>query len=209
MNMLIGLAGLPRSGKDSVADLLCHNYGFRKYSFADYLKFVAGEYFGYPYSELWSNKTKESRAFLQHLGDFIRSTDDSLLIKKVVSKIYMDYTQHKKMTNGTPFRAVISDVRSPVEAGICLPGSVAFVNAANMSNGGVSVYSIFEKSVIVLVNRKVEDVIGLEDNMKEALEHPIEKFPTACTTWDYMIDNNGSLNALSGQVDGLMNFIRE
>jgi dephospho-CoA kinase len=33
--MIIGLSGYARSGKDTVAELLCLNYGFRRISFAD------------------------------------------------------------------------------------------------------------------------------------------------------------------------------
>lgn len=54
--MIILLCGTKRVGKDTVADYLCNNYGFIKYSFADPMKWACMEIFMLNYAQLWEEE---------------------------------------------------------------------------------------------------------------------------------------------------------
>lgn len=58
--MLIGLVGFIGSGKGTVADILCGNYGFKKESFAAGVKDAASVIFSWD-REMLEGETKESR----------------------------------------------------------------------------------------------------------------------------------------------------
>lgn len=51
--MIIGISGLANSGKDTAADFLVGRYGFAKTSFADPMKNIARDVFGFSYEQLW------------------------------------------------------------------------------------------------------------------------------------------------------------
>jgi len=44
---IVGISGRKRSGKDTAADILCEEYGYEKYSFADPIKAACKEVFGF------------------------------------------------------------------------------------------------------------------------------------------------------------------
>jgi hypothetical protein len=80
---IIGLAGKAGAGKDTVADILLRDYGFRKLSFATALKQAASIMTGYPIEHFHAHDMKEKempewgvtpRKFIQMLGtDLIRN----------------------------------------------------------------------------------------------------------------------------------------
>jgi dephospho-CoA kinase len=104
---LIGLAGRARAGKDTVAEYLANNYGFKQFSFAEHLKNVA-EVAG------WNGlKDEKGRILLQHLGDTLREYDKDIFIKNLTAKI----ETYERMVSYALLetRVVISDVRLPSE----------------------------------------------------------------------------------------------
>jgi hypothetical protein len=91
--MLIGLIGKKRSGKDTVANLLCDHAGFARLSFADTLRSIALDadpwvmhykdpYGGGTFARLsltveeygwdWAKENTDARRFLQELGVSVR-----------------------------------------------------------------------------------------------------------------------------------------
>jgi len=69
---IIGINGKARSGKDEVAKILCECFGFKKVAFADKLKELLIEYFGFTHTQLYEKKNKKSREMLQGVGNAIR-----------------------------------------------------------------------------------------------------------------------------------------
>jgi adenylate kinase family enzyme len=67
--MLIGLVGLIGSGKDTVAEHLVNNYGFKRDSFAKSLKDATANIFGWD-RELLEGQTKESREWREQTDEF-------------------------------------------------------------------------------------------------------------------------------------------
>lgn len=75
--MIFGLTGAAGSGKDSVADILVAEYGFRRIAFADCLYEEVSTAFNVPVTFLRNRETKEKNSFrlsLTHCmdGDFAR-----------------------------------------------------------------------------------------------------------------------------------------
>lgn len=54
-NNIIGIIGVKRSGKDTIADYLIKYHGYTRYSFADPLKKAAMEIFGFSYRQMWGD----------------------------------------------------------------------------------------------------------------------------------------------------------
>lgn len=59
--MIVGLAGLAGSGKDTVADILVKNFGFVKVAFADPLKRIAKEVYDFTDEQLWGPSSARNK----------------------------------------------------------------------------------------------------------------------------------------------------
>lgn len=59
MRKIIGIAGKARSGKDTIANYLWHQYGYTRAAFADPLKLAASHIFGLSREQTWDDKLKE------------------------------------------------------------------------------------------------------------------------------------------------------
>ena len=146
--MIIGLSGYAQSGKDSTAELLCLNYGYRRTAFADPMRqalmiinpkldsITHVSDFVEDYGWDIAKKNPEVRRLLQLLGtDFGRKMlGDDVWIKIALSGIK------------TEDKVVISDVRFPNEADAIrkLGGIVWRINRRNHSavNGHASEHAM-------------------------------------------------------------------
>ena len=110
--ILIGISGKAHSGKDTVADILVNRYGFTKMAFADSLKGLVQQHYGFKKEDLWMDyKTEEVRRILQGTGELIKSLEgDNFWIRQIQKKIV-----YRSMSAGWDNRVVISDVRFPNE----------------------------------------------------------------------------------------------
>jgi hypothetical protein len=211
MNILLGVVGKPRTGKDSVGKYLVQTYGFHSYAFADYLKFLASEYFKFPNEVLWGPKTRESREFLQNLGSLLTALDSNIFIDKVVNKIHLDYENSK--IKGIPFRAVITDVRREDELSLFSKTGLLFVvhslfyKEQDSICSGVCLKNIFEKMMVILLERPLEKCYACEEGLDVTGNHPIEKLSTMDIKWDYYINNSSDLIGMHKKVDQMMKFI--
>lgn len=79
--MIIAISGKFCSGKDTIADWLVGNYGFRKVGFADKLKGVAADLFG---------MKEKDRSLLQALGEGMRQIRPSVWVDYVLHNIQPD-----------------------------------------------------------------------------------------------------------------------
>lgn len=101
--ILIGMCGLARTGKDTVSDFLVKKHGFKKLSFALYVKDVA-ELAGWD-----GRKDERGRRLLQRLGDVMREYDQDCVTKNLGARIEI-YNQVCFPVGREP-RVVVSDVR--------------------------------------------------------------------------------------------------
>lgn len=74
--IVIGITGLARSGKDTVADILVGQYGFYKIGMADPIYKIAKEYYGWD-----GQKDNRGRKLLQDIGTIGRQYDENVWVK--------------------------------------------------------------------------------------------------------------------------------
>jgi len=173
---LIGLTGLARAGKDSVADLLQAKHGFVKYAFAKPLKDGVKVMFGLTDDHVYGHLKEvihplygvSPRQMMQWAGtEFGRSLVNPNCWIIRAGQAY-DILEHDA------YGMVISDVRFENEAD--------FIR----QRGGM----------IVHISRKAADAIKM-DHASEGGVVPM--------TGDWFIDNNGSIDELEFKVDALLN----
>lgn len=96
--MVIGIAGLARSGKDTAADYLVKNYDFTKIAFANELKKMCEVNFDLKHDQLHGDYkdiidrryNKTPREIMHLTGQFYRSILPTFLIDKCLDKLYMN-----------------------------------------------------------------------------------------------------------------------
>lgn len=124
MKKIVAITGLKGSGKDEVAKVLIKNFGYKKVAFADLLKDITAQIYGWPREGLegttpawrkWRETIDEHwgispRCALQKIGtDLIRNQlDQDLWAKRLIQIIKQ--SKHKKF--------VITDCRFPNEINI-------------------------------------------------------------------------------------------
>ncbi|MCK4359196.1 MAG: hypothetical protein KAW92_10745 [Candidatus Cloacimonetes bacterium] len=169
MKSLILLHGKARSGKGEVAKRLCEKYGYVEVGFADYLKELAVEVFGWDPSEIWINRTPASRKFMQLLGNEIgRAKNFDFWIKKLEERLKGKY----KGKN-----IVVSDLR--------------YWNEAEWGkNSGGQLWYLWRSGAKKMI----------EGNPEHASEQDLENWKD----WDYTIINDGTIEDLYREVDGII-----
>lgn len=110
---IILLTGWSESGKDTIADILVLLHGFKKYAFADPLKDLCSQLYGFPRE--WSD-TQEGKKKIWKMGYKEKTIRDILLETALVDRkrfgdeIYVNEIL-KKIRRENPERVVISDLR--------------------------------------------------------------------------------------------------
>jgi hypothetical protein len=114
--MIVGISGFARSGKDTSAEILVNEFGFKRMAFADALKYDLREM-------IWQS--------LDRIGEDVKSYDELVATQKekarplmveygrIMRELYPEYWIRRlfcDMFNGTGTRFVIPDVRYKNEA---------------------------------------------------------------------------------------------
>ena len=199
--MIIGICGLIGSGKDTVADYLVNVHGFRRESFAGSLKDAVAAVFGWDRT-LLEGRTKASREWReqpdewwsQRLGQNITPRwvlqywGTEVCRRNFHDDIWIASIEHKILNS--PDDVVISDCRFPNEiAAIKKAGGIVvrtcrgpepewynFALELNLHNSEAAKWE--------LINRRVH----------------VSESSWIGTDFDYVLDNNGSMDDLYQQV---------
>jgi len=114
---IIGFIGKKGSGKDTAADFLCSEFGFKKVAFADPLKRACRELFSFNDEQLYGDK-KETvdahwkitpRETLQFIGTEVFREHIQNLIPHVKNNFWVERLEKEIINNN--FNYAISDVR--------------------------------------------------------------------------------------------------
>ena len=209
--MLIGVAGLIGSGKDTVADYLITHKGFRRMSFAEPLKDAISSIFGWDRCLLegnteesriwrdqvdvwWANKLGVShltpRWVLQQWGTEVgrRAFHDNIWIASVENKL-------RNITDDV----VISDCRFPNEL-----KAIKSINGITIRVSRGQMPSWYSSAIIV---NKGYYSAGYDVARKFLEENNIHasEYSSIGLQYDHHIDTNGTLSDLYKNVDSIIN----
>ena len=171
-NLIIGLSGKPRSGKDTVANMLLEEFpGMVPLTFGNAVK---TEYDAITGTDTLHDEQQKQhhRVGINKLGDERRAID-------------IDYWIKKTLTHEPPF--LLTDVRFPRELD-------AVWNA---------------KGVMI---RVVTDLAIMEKRLGEhfhQIHHTNETLLDSVDEWDFVIENNGTLDELRERVKQVAEEIRK
>ncbi|SHE67066.1 Dephospho-CoA kinase [Seinonella peptonophila] len=176
---ILGLMGQARSGKDTVADYLIENYGYIKFAFGTKLKITANDLFG--------ESTAKDRGLYQWFGQECRKIDSDIWIKLMVADINTHLSLFDEVEE---VKFVITDIRQPNER-------------LWAKDHGVKVIKI-ETPLEMRIDRIIER--GDECTLKQ-LRDETERM-LEVMTYDFLVENEGSLDDLKDQVNSIMDYRR-
>ena len=176
--MIIGITGKKFSGKDTLADIICEKYGYKKYSFADPLKDISRILFNFTDEQLYGTEKEivddywniTPREVYQYLGTEIFRNKINDLIPNINEDFWIKHMEKKILDSD--FKIVIPDVR--------------FENERNL----IKEYG----GKIIKIERDIP-LNNLSNHESEC--NDIE--------YDYRIQNNGSIDKLSNSLKKLIN----
>lgn len=184
---LLGMAGVARSGKDTVAHYLKYTHHFRTYAFADPLKEAASKMFGIPLEHFYDSKYKEvtdpfwgisPREMAQKLGTEggRRVFGEDLWIKRAEQEWndYKDQFNGKRDMSFYPDRDengfIITDVRFENEADFIRKNNGIVIHVKRNSIEKVREHES-ENGIQILDNDIVIDNNGTVEELFEKAEH--------------------------------------
>lgn len=170
---LILLRGFSHSGKDFVGSILCNDYGYKRYAFADSLKKLVAKEFECEVEHLHSQegksqiclKDKEKRTFRQILIDEalrLRDIDPGIFAKECCKEIYNLNPEE------TPKNIVITDWRYPNEIEIIknmfpthnvIPVLVKRVGQDKSPINDISEYHLINRESDYIINNLMNETI--------------------------------------------------
>ncbi|MGG0667887.1 hypothetical protein ABE073_05075 [Lederbergia citrisecunda] len=178
--MNIALIAPAASGKDFLAELLIHQYGYRRYAFADNVKKVARKWFPHLYDE-----EKKPRWLLQMIGTMFRKIDPDIWIKALLADIDKEQNILKKY-GYAPEAITITDCRMPNEYEALKKRGFTFIR--------ITVYEEIRR----------QRMLDRGDNFTDDdLKHHTETFYDTFEC-EFEISNNGTLEELKYQLDSVM-----
>lgn len=208
--MIIGICGFIGSGKDTIADYLVNNHGFRRESFANTLKDAVSSVFGWD-RELLEGRTKEARAWREQVDEWWST---KLNIPNLTPRWVLQYwgtevcrkgfhddiwiTSLENKIRKTKDDIVISDCRFPNEI------------KSIKDTGGIVVRVVrgaepewYDDAVNV---NKGDKYIGwaLGKARLEKLKIHASETAWVGTDFDIVLDNNNTLDHLFNQVEKLV-----
>ena len=207
--MIIGICGFIGSGKDTIADYLVNNHGFRRESFANTLKDAVSAVFGWDRT-LLEGRTKEARAWreevdvwwTERLGmeitprKILQYWGTEVCRKGFHDDIWIASLENKLRTSKD--NIVISDCRFPNEI-------------KSIKNAGGKVVRVvrgpepewYDDAIAV---NKGPSHIGWaisSDRLRKFAVHASETSWVG-TEFNSVFDNNGSLDSLFKQVESIL-----
>jgi hypothetical protein len=175
--MIIGLGYKARSGKDLVADYLVREFGFNKTAFAETLKEACGAIFYLNKTQLYGSKKEVVDDFWKQTPRYILQRVGTECMRQGYDPdIWINSLKRRIMAAKKDTRWVVADVRFPNEA-----------NAIKEWGG-----------TVIRIDRPQAGASG--GISQHASEVSLEGFDA----WDYVLENNGSVDDLFEKINKIM-----
>ena len=192
--MIIGICGLIGSGKGTVADILVEQYGYQKLSFADKLKDGVATVFGWD-REMLEGDTDSSRVWRERKDAFWSSETGTTVTPRSVLQLFGTECMRNGFYDGIWVSLVKKHIVDNPNINFVIP-DVRFENEANMIKSIHCEVWRVRRGPDPVWFRMYQD-IGVEP--KEA--HPSE-WKWANVDFNYVVDNNGTMDQLKSLVQG-------
>lgn len=210
--MLIAIAGLIGSGKDTAADYLCTFHGFKRMSFGASLKDAVSVIFNWD-RELLEGSTKTSREWREQVDTWwanrldiphltprwvLQQWGTEVARKGFHDEIWVASVENKLLNNKDDI--VITDCRFPNEL------------AAVKNAGGITMRTHRGEDPewkLIAVSYNTTDDYNLKEIYKDSLENKFNvhasEYSSVGLNYDYHLDNNGSIDHLHKQLENILN----
>jgi hypothetical protein len=208
--MIIGICGFIGSGKDTIADYLVNNHGFRRESFANTLKDAVSSVFGWD-RELLEGRTKEARAWREQVDEWWSA---KLNMPNLTPRWVLQYWGTEVCRRGfhddiwiTSLENKIRKTKDDIVISDCrFPNEIKSIKEA----GGIVVRVVrgpepewYDDAINA---NKGDKYIGWALGRKRLEDLKIHASETAWvgTDFDIVLDNNNTLDHLFNQVEKLV-----
>ena len=211
MHKIISISGRIGSGKDTVADHLCSNYSFTRISFADTLKDAISAIFGWD-RELLSGVSKESRIWREQVDDWwAKRLDLPNLTPRWILQYWGTEVCRKGFHNDIWVASLENRLRKIQQSVVITDCRFPNEIQAVKNNNGLALR--IERGTIpdwynaaADYNRGPDGNIGWalgESTLRRLNIHPSE-YASVGLKYDYVIDNNGTIQELHTRVDTIL-----
>lgn len=207
--MIVGICGFIGSGKDTIADYLVNNHGFRRESFANSLKDAVAAVFGWD-RILLEGRTKEAREWREQPDEWwstrlgmeitprwvLQNWGTEVCRRSFHDDIWIASLEHRLLKSNDDI--VISDCRFPNEiTAIKKAGGVVI----RVKRGDEPVW--FNAAVNYMSG---PSTIGWSLGKHELEQHKVHasEYSWVSTKFDSVLENNSSLDDLFSQVEDLL-----
>ncbi len=179
---VIGIAGRKYNGKDTIGDYLVKNYGYKKIAFADPIKEICKEMFGFNNEQLYGSLKETNdefwnispRKLMQFIGTELFRNHTDEIMPDVGSNIWIKVLE-KKILDNPDSKYVITDIR-------------------------------FENELELVTKFHGLKIKVVRDNMEIIDNHISEKLIDSLNT-EFTIKNNGTKEELFEKIDDLLNHL--
>ena len=190
--MIVGMCGLIGTGKDTVADILVHNYNFKKISFADKLKDGVATVFSWD-RQMLEGTTDESRSWREQRDEFWSRETNEHITPRLVLQMFGTDCMRNGFYNGIWVSIVKQQILENPNQNFVIP-DVRFENEAVMINEvGGEVWRICRGEDPTWFTRYITDDVTPVD------VHESE-WRWAKLNFDFIVKNNDTIVDLKSQV---------
>lgn len=173
---IIGISGKARSGKDTIADYLIKNYGYTKLAYADLLKNITMLAFGFTKEQLYGDQKFVVDEYWGNTPAYYLQILGTECFRERIDNDFWVKAAMKIVNHYPENLWVIPDVRFPNEV------------TPIQDRGGM----------VIRINRKNRPPTGRDDN------HPSEIALDDYEGFDYVIDNDGTIEELYNKLEGIL-----
>ena len=190
--MIVGMCGLIGTGKDTVADILVHNYNYKKISFADKLKDGVATVFSWD-RQMLEGTTDESRSWREQKDEFWSRETNEHITPRLVLQMFGTDCMRNGFYNGIWVSIVKQQILENPNQNFVIP-DVRFENEAVMiKEVGGEVWRICRGEDPVWFTNYVKNNIVPED------VHESE-WRWAKLDFNFIVKNNDTIGDLKNQV---------
>ena len=190
--MIVGMCGLIGTGKDTVADILVHNYNYKKISFADKLKDGVATVFSWD-RQMLEGTTDESRSWREQKDEFWSRETNEHITPRLVLQMFGTDCMRNGFYNGIWVSIVKQQILENPNQNFVIP-DVRFENEAVMiKEVGGEVWRICRGEDPVWFTNYVKNNIVPED------VHESE-WRWANLDFNFIVKNNDTIVDLKNQV---------